>query len=464
MPVPRRSLQGEWSSHGLFILALAGASIGFGNLWRFPALVSVHGGGAFILLYLLCLLLLAVPLLLAEIMVGRAAHQSPVQAFGNISRLHGGPAQWGLAGGLALLGAVLLLSTLSVVAGWAIGYLLRIFGGAVDRLDIIDATALFHALSSDPERSLAWQTLFMALIMAVVMRGLKNGIEPFIKVAVPMLLLGISVLMILALWQQESGTAVQQVFRLDFVSLDADAVRAALRQGFYSLALGVGVASTYGAYLPDRRPFVASTLAVVAVDTLFAVVAAVIVLTLLAAGGFSLHSGSGLIFETLPMVMSELPGGNYIAVMLFTVLVLAAVTTGVALMESVVAWLVERGGVRRPSATLLAGTVIWVLGIGGVFSFTDNSWYPLSLVPGLETATVYDLINRFATLIVLPLAALAAVVFVGWAVPPESVLYGLGWRDSRLFRLCYLVIRFVAPLLLLFVFVDGLGLMRGNNG
>ncbi|MEX0732941.1 MAG: sodium-dependent transporter [Aquisalimonadaceae bacterium] len=463
MPVPRRSLQGEWSSHSLFILALAGASIGFGNLWRFPELVVAHGGGAFLLLYMICLLLLSIPLLLAEILIGRGAHQAPVQAYRGLSRVHGGHPQWALAGGIAILGAILLLSVLSVVAGWALGYLFRMLGGALERMDVVDAMALFQGISGDVERSLAWQMMFLAMVMAVVMRGLSLGIEPFVRVGVPMLLLGMIALLVLVMGLPESGAALRQVFAADVGQLDGDAVRAALRHGFFSLALGVGVAGAYGAYLSDRVPLVASTVLVVVLDTLVALAAAVVVVTLLAAGNIGMQSGTGLMFETLPMVLSGLAGGSYMAVLLFTVLALAALTTGIALMEPVVAWLVERGRVRRPAATLLTGVMVWVLGVIGVYSVAGQGWYPLAAMPGFGTATMFDLLNQLATLIVLPLAALAAVVFVGWAIPRESVLFGLGWRESRLFGPCYFVLRFVAPLLLLAVLLDGLGLI-GNAG
>lgn len=464
MPVPRRSLQGEWSSHGLFILALAGASIGFGNLWRFPMLVAEHGGGAFILLYLCALLLLGIPLLLVETVIGRGAHQAPVQAFGALARLHGKSRAWVLAGGLALIGALLLLSTLAVVASWAMGYLFRTLGGAAERMDIIDAMARFRAVTSDPERSLAWLTVFLAMVMATVMLGLRKGIEPFVRLVIPLLLLAVLLLAGMVLARPEAADTFHRVFAVDFAYINGETAGMALRQAFYSLVLGAGVATAFGAYLPERIPLVSATVMVALLDLLVALAGSVIVLALLAAGGEEVHAGSALVFETLPRVFSVIGGGHVMAVLLYVILILGALATAVALMEPVVAWLSERGRMRRQGATLVTGVLVWMVGIASILSVAGQGWYPLSTLFGSGDVTLLHLLNRLATLIVLPAASLAALVFVGWVLPRESLVFGLGWREGWPGGVVHFVIRFVTPLLLLFVLLDGLGVMDVVKG
>jgi len=474
LSVPRRSLHGEWSSSTVFVLALAGASIGFGNLWRFPALVAEHGGGTFLLLYGASLLLLVVPLLLAELLVGYSARQAPVFAYRGLATLYGVSPRWALGGWLALAGAVLMLALLSVLAGWAMGYLIRSLGGAVERLDIVDATVLFHSVARDPERALAWQTLFLVLMVLVVAAGLRRGVEPFVRFAVPLLLGGILMLLLSVIGLPHFSEVAQGLLRFDPAHLTPEAMLAALRQGFYSLVLGVGAVTAFAAYLPQRKSPVPGVLTVVALDTLVAVMAALVVLTLLAGSGMDIRSGPALLFEGLPMAISVQPGASYKAVLLYAVLVLAALTTAVALLEGVVAWLVERGGLRRPQAAVTAAAVVWLLGLTGMLSFSVISgWYPLAMVPGLETATLFDLLNRLGTQLILPLAALAAILFIGWAAPRESLLFALGAGDRQdlagrlggwLFGMCYLVIRFIAPVLLLLVMAHGLGFPLGANG
>lgn len=460
MPVPRRSLQGEWSHYAFLVLALGGASVGFGNLWRFPGLVLEFGGGAFVLVYLASLLLLGLPVLLAEMVVGRSGHQAPVQAFSSVALLHGHSRYWGLAGLLPLLGGLLLLGGLSVVAGWSLGYVLRALGGAIGRMDVIDATALFHNLTSDPERGIAWLSVFLGAATMVVVCGLRRGIEPFAKTAVPLMLVGMLVLVVYALDSHELGVAWKRTFEVDWSRLGGEAYLAALRHGFYSLAVGVGVAAAYAACLDDRHPLASSAVAVVVVDTLFALAATLLVVTLLEAGAVDFRPGLRLLFETLPMILGQMAGGSFVAVVLFTVLVLAALATAVALLEAIVASVVERGDLRRPAATLFVVAIAWVLAVAGVLSFSIwEDWYPLGLIPALESATPFELLNRMAMFVILPVAALAALVFVGWILPRETLLYGLGWRDGRWFSLCYLGIRFVAPLLLILVFLQGLNLI-----
>ncbi|MCH8505881.1 MAG: sodium-dependent transporter, partial [Ectothiorhodospiraceae bacterium] len=316
MPLPRRSLQGEWPGQTVFVLAVAGASIGFGNLWRFPALMAEHGGGAFLLLYLICLLLLGFPLLVAEILVGKGGRQNPVSAYADLAQLHGRTLQWAWVARIGLGAAIVLLLLLTLLGAWALGYAFRSMTGAMAQLDVIDTLSLFQNLQGDVERSLLWVTIFIAVLVCVVSQGVKHGLVPATLALVPTLFLGLLVLMLMAGNLRET---LSTVLGPDLSRIDSAALVAALQHAFYTLTVATGAAVAMAAYLPERASPLAAAFGVVLLDTLAAVMASVIVVALLSNAGVAMMSGPTLVFQALPVAFGQLQWGNQMATLFYLV-------------------------------------------------------------------------------------------------------------------------------------------------
>ncbi|MCP1676018.1 NSS family neurotransmitter:Na+ symporter [Natronocella acetinitrilica] len=446
MPIPRRYRHGQWPNQGVFILAACGACIGLGNLWRFPALVVEHGGGAFILVYAAALLLLGLPVAVAEVVLGRGSRHDPVGAFRETAAIHGRSRHWAWAGWLAILGAVCLLILLAVTAGWSMGYLFRAVTGTLFQLDMVDATAMFEDLAMDVERSMLWITLFIGLVALVVSQGLERGIVPAVVVLVPMLLAGLLVLMMVALAHPSNPIVLDYLFTVDFSQLGQAGLLAALHHAFASLALGVGVLIVYGAALPARTPIVTAVGSVVLLDFLAALAATLLVVSL--APGFP--PGPGLAFEVLPTVFAAEGPGRLLAVVFYATLVLAALTTGFALAEALVTGITENSRLSRAAAGGYVAAMIWLLAFAVVL--VQTSPWAAATSGGLDLRAVLELFAGQLLPIIMALAGLLALLSVGWVAAPESVRHALrldGWPWAS--ALCHGLIRWIAPALLLIV-------------
>ena len=296
----RLSPHGAWSGRLALVLAVTGSTVGLGNVWKFPYLAAQNGGGAFVLVYLGCVALIGLPLMVAELMLGRRGRGSPVTTLRTVALEEGRTPRWGLAGWLALAAGFLILSTYSVVAGWALAYVFRSAGGMFNGLDALGAARLFRELTSDPERLIAWHTVFMAVTVGVVARGVRHGIEEAVRWFVPGLLV---ILVALAVYAYRFGAfeeAVAFLFLPDFAALDAQGVLAAMGHAFFSLSLGMGALIAYGAYTDDSVPLLPMACTVVVLDTVVALLAGLVTFPLALAGSLEPASGPGLVFQVLP--------------------------------------------------------------------------------------------------------------------------------------------------------------------
>lgn len=446
MAIPRRYRHGQWPNQGVFILAAAGACIGLGNLWRFPALAMEYGGGAFILAYLGALLLLGIPVALAEAALGRGSRHDPVGAYREVALLHGQRPFWLAGGWLAMAAAFLLLVLLAVTTAWGMGYLFRTMTGALMQLDVVDAAALFRELSMDPERVLFWITLFLAAVMTVVSQGFNRGLVPVTLVLVPLLIISLLVLLVMVTGRAGFAVAFQQLFALDWYRLGQEGVLRAFQHAFFTLAVGTGVFIAYGAAIQERVPIVSAVTLVAVLDLLAALAAGLVVATL--APGFA--AGPGLAFEILPTVFAAVDGGMLAASAFYLTVVLAGVTSGLALAEALVASVSAEAGLRRGQAGFLVGVALWLLATLVVL-FHTSPWaaYPGE---GLSTQAVLEAVSGWVVPLVLALAGLSAVLVAGWGTAPEAVRHALHLDDRRwVFLACHTVIRWLAPVLLLMV-------------
>ncbi len=455
----RRPLHGLWSGSAVFVLAVAGLAIGLGNFWRFPALAGNHGGGYFVLAYVVCMLMLGLPLLVAEVALGRRGRRSAALSLAEIAGEEGRHRIWQVFGWAGALAAVLLVSTYGVVGGWILGYIFRVAGGAFVHADPLEAADAFQSFVRDPERLLAWHTLFIAVVVMVVGRGVRWGLEEAVRWFMPMLLGILAVLVVYTVLEADWRFAVRELFWPAADELSLKTLGLALQQAFYSLSLGVGAVLCYGAYLDSKASIARVSIAAVVLDLAVALLAAVLIFAILAqSGGMGLawHSGPELIFQALPLAFGQMSNGTWFGTLLFLMLAFAAWTSAIALLEPAVALLVERFELDRPTAASYLGLIVWALGLVSLLSF--NLWEhvrPLGEWARFRDSTPFDLVNFMAANILLPVGGFGLAVFAGWRVSRMTLQLELG--SGRMFGLWLISVRFLVPVAAVLVFLQGLG-------
>lgn len=447
------SIHGQWSSKLVFILAATGSAVGLGNIWRFPYIAGEHGGGAFVLVYLLCILLIGLPIMMAEILIGRRGRQSPINTMTSLAREEGLSRGWGLMGWMGVVAGFLILSYYSVIAGWALSYVFRAGTGSFAGLDVQGVQAMFEGLVADPERLLAWHTVFMCMTLIVVARGVRSGLEQAVKFLMPLLLLMLVLLVGYAMAEGHFMEGLRFMFTPDFSKLTGNAVLVAMGQAFFTLSLGMGAIMIYGSYLNSRASIARTSATVVGADTLVAILAGLAIFPIVFAAGLEPSQGPGLIFVSLPLAFAQMPGGVLFGTVFFVLLVVAAWTSSISLMEPAVTYLVENRGMTRVSAASLVAVLSWLLGIGTVLSFNHWSGYTLF------DMTFFGAVDYLTSNILLPLGGLLIALFVGWRMTERSVAAELNVQRPVLFRTWYYLLRFVAPIGILLVFLRAINVI-----
>lgn len=419
--------RGAWSGNAGFVLAAAGSAIGLGNIWMFPFRAGKNGGAAFVLTYLAAVLFVGIPLLIAEISIGRQTGRGPVGAFRALRSSRG----WQLVGWLGVVAGFVILSYYGVVAGWAMDYVWLAASGALSG-DGASLEATFSSLTGDPWRQVAWQAAFMGVTVMTVAGGVEAGIERASKVLMPLLL--VLILVLLAFSLRSAGAAEGLRFLLDprFDELGWGGVLQALGQAFFSLSLGMGAMITYGSYLSEKESVAKSAFAIVAMDTSLALLAGFVIFPLVFAFGLEPTAGPGLVFLTLPNAFAQMaPGtalGQVLATVFFALLLFAALTSAISLLEVVVAFLIDEMSWGRQAASWTAGGVIFALGV------------PSAVVPGF-----LDIVDGLASNWLLPTGGLLIALFAGWALSAAEAR--AGWSDAtpQMFAAWRFCVRFVAP-------------------
>lgn len=447
------SIHGQWSTRLAFVLAATGSAVGLGNIWRFPYIAGDNGGGAFVLVYLGCILLIGLPIMIAEILLGRRGRQSPINTMLTVAREEGLSRGWGLMGWIGVAAGFLILSFYSVIAGWALSYVFKAGSGAFEGLDAEGSSALFGTMLANPEGLLAWHTIFMVMTAMVVARGVRSGLERAVTILMPALLVLLIILVGYAMAQGDFMAGVRFLFEPDFSALTANAVLLAMGQSFFTLSLGMGAIMVYGSYLSSEASVAGTAGTVVAADTVVAMLAGLAIFPILFAAGLSPEQGPGLIFVTLPLAFAEMPLGLYFGTLFFVLLVFAAWTSAISLIEPAVAFLVENRGLSRVSATTLVALFAWLLGIGALLSLNVWSGYTLF------DKGVLDLLDYLTANILLPIGGFLIALFAGWRMTERSVQSELRLKIGWLFHLWYFLLRYVAPIAILIVFLRAVGVI-----
>ncbi len=446
------SQHGQWSTRLAFILAATGSAVGLGNIWKFPYIAGENGGGAFVLIYLLCILMIGLPIMMAEIMLGRRGRQSPINTMKELAQESAVSPFWSWLGWLGVIAGFLILSYYSVIAGWAMAYVVRVASGVFEGVTPDGASNIFGELIADPEKLLAWHSLFMIMTMLVVARGVK-GLERTVKFLMPALL---AILILLIGYSMEQGAFEQGVsflFKADFSKVTSESVLTAMGHAFFTLSLGMGAIMVYGSYLPSKVSIGSTASLIALTDTAVALFAGLAIFPIVFANGLEPGSGPGLIFQTLPIAFGHMAYGSLFGTLFFVLLVFAAWSSSISLIEPAVAWLVENKNMSRMRACIWAGLATWVVGIGTVLSFN------LTADVTLLGKTFFDILDYLTANVMLPLGGLCIAIFAGWIMSKEASAEELSFTKPVLYKSWQFLIKFISPLAVIIVFFKAIGVI-----
>lgn len=430
----------QWASAGGFVLASLGAAIGLGNIWRFSYIVGDNGGGAFLIVYAAIMLLIGLPLLLAELAVGRKAQRESAGAFANLS----GQRAWRLAGLPGVVVSFVILTYYAVIAGWALKYFVAFASGAYPRQPGV-AVGYFHEFISSSFEPILWQAAILVAGAAIVSGGIEYGIERANKILMPLLAIMILLLVAHSFTLPGAARGFAYLFNPDWTKLgEPKLYLAALGQAFFSLGLAMGALVTYGSYLHIRQPLPFAGAAIVAGDTVFALAAAMVIFPAVFSFGMAPAQGPGLAFTTLPEIFTRMPAGTAVAIAFFGLLVVAALTSLVALIEVPVACCMAKWRISRRQSVFLCTISAFLLGIPSALSFG-----PLAGV-SVAGRPLLDAIDFLASNIILPLSGFSIALFAGWHWTADNPV---GFRSIAMSRLWRFSIRYLAPAAILLIFL-----------
>ncbi|MDD3642545.1 MAG: sodium-dependent transporter [Candidatus Krumholzibacteria bacterium] len=390
--------RGEWGSRAGFILAAAGSAIGLGNIWRFPYTTGQNGGAAFLLIYLVCVILLGVPVMIAELTIGRHSRRNPVGAFEAIRP----GSRWRIVGFLGVLTGVCILSYYSVIAGVTVGYIFK---------TVAHSGASYAAFTANPLLMIPLMLLFLALTVLVVQGGVRNGIERWSKILMPLLMLLMVLLIVRSVTLEGAGRGLSFYFKPDFSKVTGKTFLDALGQAFFSLSLGMGAMITYGSYLSKKDDIGTSALCVSFFDTLIAVMAGLLIFPALFAAGMDPAAGPGLVFEVLPVIFARLPGGTLIGAAFFLLLAVAALTSTISLLEVVTAWLVDEKSILRRRAVWIVAAIAFAFGLPSALSL--GAVERLGDLPGIGMS-FFGFMDWLFGNVMLAVGAVFISIFFGW--------------------------------------------------
>jgi NSS family neurotransmitter:Na+ symporter len=449
MALGSESVHGMWSSRLMFVLAAAGSAVGLGNIWRFPYVAGENGGGAFVLVYLGCIFLIGVPIMTAEILLGRAGRQSPINAMRDLVSHSNASPLWQVIGWMGALAGFMILSFYAVIAGWALSYLFQMGSGAFSGADAGQAAAAFNELTGDVVSVVGWHTVFMLMTIGIAARGVGAGLEATVKVLMPALFFLLIVLVVYsAVTSGRFVDGLSFLFSFNIEKLTWDGVLMAMGQAFFTLSLGMGAIMAYGAYIPKDVSIISTATTIALLDTSVALMSGLVIFPLVFANGLESSAGPGLMFVTLPLAFGQMTGGALFGAIFFLLVTFAAITSSISLLEPAIAWLIERLKTTRVKAAVIVGGVAWFIGLGSAFSF--NIW---SDVYFINEMTFFDLMDYVSNNILLPLGGVFIALFAGWAIDQEITRDQLSTSSPLVYNAWRFLTRFIAPAAVFSVFL-----------
>ncbi len=447
----------HWGSKLGFILAAAGSAVGLGNIWKFPYIAGENGGAAFIFVYLICIAIIGLPVLIAEVLMGRTTQRNPVGAFRKLSN----SPFWSAVGGLGVLAGFVILSFYAVVAGWSFGYIVEAIKGSFSSFTKVGASGdYFSSLTNNIVWIVGYLAVFMGLTMLIVYFGVQKGIERASKIMMPLLIIILLILMIRGLTLPGADKGLEFLLKPDWSHVTPQAILIALGHAFFTLSLGMGAMMTYGSYMSKDDNIPNAAFQIVILDTLIALIAGIAIFTAVFAMSENPAVGPGLIFHTLPVVFSKMAGGYIFAILFFILLTIAALTSAISLLEVVIAYFVDERGWQRHNAVITFGLVAFIVGIPSALSFNVMSDFTIF---GLN---FFDFVDFLASNILLPLGGLLISIFVAWVWGFDKALINLKYGAERLFDNHFWIIatwkvfiKYFAPVLIFLVLLNSIGIL-----
>ena len=446
-----------WTHKGTFLLAAVGSAVGLGNLWRFPYLIGENGGGAFILVYVLTIFAVGIPILIAETMLGRTSRRSPIMGMRHLTKTHRTFRFWESIGWLGAAAAFLILSFYSVIAGWAIHYTWLMFTGSLLEADAQAISEGFTALLASPALMTLYHTLFIGCSGAIVGIGIHKGIESGLRIMMPALFVILLVVLAYGVINGDIAAAARFLFTFNVANLSIEGWLQAMGQSFFTLSLGMGAIMAYGAYMTSEISLTRTAIAIAFIDTVVAMVAGLAIFALVFGAGLDIAQGPGLMFVTLPLAFAEMPMGALIGGVFFILVLGAALSSAISLIEPVAAYLVERFDMTRPQAVAVMVIAAWAMGLLTVISF--NIWAEGSIFHALFGRSAFELIELL-TNVFMPLGGLMIALFAGWALTQTEVKKELD-TSATWFVTWRFLVRFVSPAAVAFVFLRTLPYVQG---
>ena len=432
------------------LVAMAGSAVGLGNLWRFPYLVGENGGAAFIIIYILLSFIICLPIFVSEFVLGRRSQKNAYAAFRDLS----GGSAWKYVGLMTVIVPLVVASYYSVIGGWSFEYLFKActfsFNGSQASM-----SSMFTDFVSSPWDPLICHTIFLLTTCLIVVVGIKDGIEKFSKVMMPLLFFIVIAIAIYSVCLPGAKAGLDYLFNPDFSKIDGKAIAAALGQAFFSLSLGFGTILTYASYVDKKENALFQSTATAVSDLMFALIAGVAIMPAVFAFGLNPQSGPGLVFETLPFVFGQMPAGGFIAILFFVALLVAALTSSISMIEVAVAYLVEEKKFSRIGACAALFALCWTVGTMCSLSFGPLSDFTIG------GRTIFDFFDNLSSNILMTLGSLLTVIFVGWRLKKTDVYDeftngGSLSTNVKVFGVLWFLIRYICPLAIIFIFVYGL--------
>ncbi|MCK4765034.1 MAG: sodium-dependent transporter [Candidatus Aminicenantes bacterium] len=439
------SSRGNWGSKFGFILAASGSAVGLGNIWRFPYAAGENGGALFVLIYLVSILLIGLPILIAETALGRFSGKNPVGAIKAIKPK--GP--WKLLGYLGVLTGIMILSYYAMIAGWTVGYFFKAVTGKLKNITSANAENLYNSFTGDTLLQIALLTFFLLITIYVVSRGVSNGIERFAKVLMPGLLIILVILLVRSLTLPGAEKGLEFYLKPDFTKLNIKVIISAMGQAFFSLSLGMGCMITYGSYLRKKEHLPSATAWVVLFDTSIAIMAGLIIFPALLSQGMDPAAGEGIMFNVLPVLFAKIPGGMIFGPLFFLLLCIAALTSTVSLLEVATSYGIDEKKWSRKKSALIMGAVTLLVGIPSVLSYSEVAFFKKLPLLGIS---FFALMDKMWSELSLSIGALFLAIFVGYVWKTSNALKEITWEGAQKFRFAAIwsiSVMFLGPILII---------------
>ena len=451
------SAERHWSSHLMFLDAAIGSAVGISNVWKYTYLAGENGGGDFVLVYLGAIALVALPALVADFLLGRRGGASVVKSMENLAARDGIHPAWRYYGQMAALGAFIALSFYAVVAGWTLDYFIQALGNGFDGFNADQSGQALGALMESPGRMMVSQSVFLGLAALTVAAGIRGGLERVLRWLTPALFLIMFLMLIYAMIAGDFAAGARFLFLPDFSRLSGQTVLLAVGQAFFSLGIGLGVLFTIGAYMDQKSSILRASIVVAVADGGVALLAGLAIFPIVFAHGLSPAEGPGLIFATLPIAFGQMPAGTVLGPLFFLLMAIAALTSAITILETVVATVLDYCDLSRGKVVLMVSLLLWLAGLGTVFSFSDLSeFYPLSFIPAFETRTIFSSLDYLVSNFMMPLGGVLVAVLAGWGLSMDSSHGELALQNRHVYRLWRLLVRYVVPVAIALVFVVNL--------